>query len=673
MILNMKTINIITISILAYTLLSCETVNEQPDSQPAATPSQAGINYYNAPSRALEDYRQWKFGVLIQWNPSVLGGLEIGWSRSGPRGIIPASLGTGQIPIERYDNFYREFNAEHFDALKMCQTFKNAGIRYAAFCNKHHDGFCMWDTKLSDYKITSPECPTGRDLTREWADACRATGIKHGIYFSQPDWYDKDYFNGEEEHANYLVKMHGWVKELCSNYGQVDYIFFDGLGGLAKNWDTENLFKMIREIQPDAIINSRCGAFDVQGWSANRFLSWDIDVNAKLPMTRGFPGDFDTPEHTMGDFYIRSNGVQTDRPWETVFPLQKDAQWQYDPKAELYASRDLIHKLVRIVGYDGNLLVSPPILPDGRLDPRAEQLLNEIGDWLKQYGETIFGTRGGPYFPVADKFKGISRFNPEFYKDAYIEYMKSHRGGEKNEAFSTFGVSTYRGDTIFLHILEWPDEPISLPPIQIKMVSAFSMLGDNGDVTQDSSGAITISRIKVPNHDSHTIIAIVLDGPAKDAKPGKLALGSLCEGKKATASNVYSGLSFFAPENAVDDDKHTRWATDYATKEATLEVDLGEKRRFNSVLIMEDLDLVRKFEVQYKKDKQWITVTRGDQIGPSFQKSFDPVSARYVRLKILDAVHAPQYPLHPSAMGNAHMVAFPGPTIWEFQVLSNGS
>jgi hypothetical protein len=138
------------------------------------------------------------------------------------------------------------------------------------------------------------------------------------------------------------------------------------------------------------------------------------------------------------------------------------------------------------------------------------------------------------------------------------------------------------------------------------------------------------------------------------------------------ASNVYSSQPYFARQNAMDDDTHTRWATDFATKQAWLEVDLGEEREFNSVLIKEDLGFVREFEVQVQKDGQWVAIAAGDRIGDDLRATFPAVKSRLVRLSILDADCAPQFPARLYGI-NSHMAAFPGPTIWEFQVLMDPS
>jgi len=602
------------------------TAAAQTAKQPQAT-GDAGQRYSNAPQEAVDAWRQWKFGALIQWNMSSFTEQEIGWARGGRRWGLEWT-GTGGVPAEEYDNLFRKFNAEKLDAMHICKTLKDAGTTYALFCNKHHDGFCMWDTKLTDYKITSPQCPAGRDLTREWTAACRACGLKHGVYFSQPDWHHPDFLRSEESQRRFIKTMHGWVRELLTDYGQVDVIFFDGLGGLATNWDSRDLFSMIRRLQPAIMINCRCGAYDVKGFPLNRWMQPGEDRTANLPMARGFPGDFDTPEQTICR-------MQTDRPWETCMPLQNfNGQWSYSSKAEMKSLREVLQTLVAVVGRDGNLMVSPPLMPDGSMVPRAEELLRDCGKWLRRYGASIYDTRGGPYYPTP------------------------------------FGVCTYRGDTIFVHVLRWPGERLTLPPIQRKVVSSRLLTGGTADVRQKADGAIEIAVPREHRQEIDTIVELKLDGPAAEAKPGRMALGSLAAGKAVRASNVFGNNPWFAPQNAVDDDAYTRWTTDFATKQAWLEVDLGEEKTFNCVVIKEDMDLIRRFEVQVKQSGRWTPVVEGSTIGENFRKIFDPVRARHVRLAILDAATAPQLPATLYDC-NSHMVAFPGPSIWEFQVLAD--
>jgi alpha-L-fucosidase len=216
----------------------------------------------------------------------------------------------------------------------------------------------MFDSKLTDYKISNS--PFKRDVVEELADACHKAGLKLGYYYSPVDWYHPDYRN--ENHARYIEFLHGQLREICSNYGKINIIWFDGLGGSAKDWDSENLFKMIRNLQPHVIINNRAG----------------------------LAADHDTPEQRIGKF-------QNDRPWETCMTICR--QWAWKPNDQMKSLKQCIDTLVRVVGGDGNLLFNVGPMPDGRIEPRQVERLREMGNWLGKYGESIYATRGGPFKP----------------------------------------------------------------------------------------------------------------------------------------------------------------------------------------------------------------------------------------------------------------------------------
>ncbi|MBI2433391.1 MAG: alpha-L-fucosidase [Candidatus Hydrogenedentes bacterium] len=296
-----------------------------------------------------------RFGMFIHWGPVSLKGTEIGWSRGGER---RGTGGTGEIPVEVYDNLYKEFNPVKFNAKEWVALAQAAGMKYLVFTTKHHDGFAMFDSALTDYKITNS--PFGRDVVKELADACQEAGLRLGFYYSPPDWHHPDYRT--ENHQRYIDYLHGQIRELCTNYGQVDILWFDGLGGTAADWDAVNLVKMIRELQPQIIINDRAG----------------------------LPEDHATPEQKVGAF-------QRDRAWESCITICN--QWAWKPDDNLKSLEECIGTLVRCVGGDGNLLLNVGPMPTGEIEPRQAERLREIGAWLTKYGSTIYGTRGGPFLP----------------------------------------------------------------------------------------------------------------------------------------------------------------------------------------------------------------------------------------------------------------------------------
>ncbi|MHC4061469.1 MAG: alpha-L-fucosidase [Planctomycetota bacterium] len=314
---------------------------------------QEAKDYLKAGPEQMERWRDLKFGLFVHWGPVSLMGTEIGWSRGGER---RGRKGTGEIPVEVYDNLYRSFYPAKFDAEEWVDIAKAAGMKYLVFTTKHHDGFCMFDSSLTDYKITNS--PFKRDVVKELADACHKAGLKLGFYYSQPDWYHPDYRT--ENHARYIEYLHGHLRELCTRYGKPDIIFFDGLGGKAEDWDPEHSFKMIRELQPDVVINDR----------------------------GGLPGDYETPEQRVGEF-------RRDRAWESCITICR--QWAWKQGDRMKSLPECIQTLVRVVGGDGNLLFNVGPMPTGEIEPRQVARLGEMGDWLAKYGQSIYSTRGGPF------------------------------------------------------------------------------------------------------------------------------------------------------------------------------------------------------------------------------------------------------------------------------------
>jgi len=402
-----------------------------------AAAAQQGDDYLNAKAQDIARWRQLKFGLFIHWGPVSLKGTEIGWSRGGER---RGRRGRGPIPVEVYDNLYKQFNPAKFDAEQWVQIAKDAGMRYMVFTTKHHDGFCNFDTKLTDYKITSPESPYQKDIVKQLADACHAGGIQWGIYYSPPDWHHPDYRT--ENHPKYIEYLHGQLRELLTGYGEVSMIFFDGLGGKPADWDAHKLVKMCRQLQPHVIINNRLG----------------------------LPCDNDTPEQRIGK-------MQTNRPWETCMTICR--QWAWKPNDQLKSLKQCIQTLVRVVGGDGNLLLNVGPMPDGRIEPRQVERLAQMGQWLKKYGESIYDTRGGP-FPTGP-----------------------------------WGVSTYRKDTIYVHILDPALESVALPPIP-KKITAGSVLTGGTVAVKQGNESITISVPKADRQQIDTIVVLKLDGPVAE-------------------------------------------------------------------------------------------------------------------------------------------------------------
>src|SRR6266850_3199236 len=537
--------------VLAGSLLCCLrlTGRTADTTSTAAAPS--------APPQAIKDWQDKRFGLFIHWGPISLKGTEIGWSRiPGPNGAAG-----GTVPAKEYDALYRRFNPTTFNANDWVSVAQAAGTKYVVFTTKHHDGFCEFDSKLTDYKITSPESRFHRDVVKELAAACQQAGLPFGVYYSQPDEHHPDY--RKRTHQNYVRYMHGQVRELLSNYGPISVLWFDGLGGSARDWDAKRLFPMIRQLQPNILINNRCG----------------------------LPGDFDTPEQRIGSY-------QDERPWETCMTLGE--QWAWKPDDQMKSLQQCVTTLVRCAGGDGNLLFNVGPMPDGRIEPRQVERLKEIGEWLKRNGESIYGTRGGPWKPT----RAVA--------------------------------STRREQTIYLHILRASAEAIELPDVPRQVAGASLLNGDKLEFAQ-KDGKLRIGLAISQHQTIDTIVKLQLDGSAMD-----LPAQEIPSGFRAEASNIYHNQTDdYGPQLAFDGDPSTRWATDEGTKHAWVGVTLNSPRTVRSVTISEEYDRVRKFEFQCWDGGHWKTIFRGTTLGSHFRREFAPVTGREFRLRVLDATDGP--------------------------------
>jgi alpha-L-fucosidase len=305
----------------------------------------------------MEAWKDARFGMFIHWGPVTLKGTEIGWSRGR------------EVPIEEYDALYKRFNPVNFHADEWVSVAKAAGMKYIVLTTKHHDGFCLWNTRQTDYNIMNS--PLKRDVVKELAEACQRQGIAFGTYYSTCDWHHPDFpLTGSggsirreksdlEAYTTYLKKQ---IAELLLNYGPLYVLWCD----VPQEFDAtrgQSVIDFAHQIQPDIIINDRTGA----------------------------KGDFDTPEQRIG-------GFQNTRPWETCMTIA--TQWAWKPKDEVKSLDQCLHTLIRSAGGDGNLLFNVGPKPDGSIEPEQIARLKEMGQWLQKYGYTIYETRGGPFKPT---------------------------------------------------------------------------------------------------------------------------------------------------------------------------------------------------------------------------------------------------------------------------------
>lgn len=332
-----------------------------------------------------------------------------------------------QIPNEVYDaKYFTRFDPDLYDPKAWAAAAAGAGMRYFVVTTKHHEGFCLWDSKLTDYK--APNTPCGRDLLKPMAEAFRDAGLHVGFYHSLIDWHHPHYvldphigpyrnhpdrakLNEGRDQAQYAQYLHGQVRELLTGYGKVDVIFYDfsyprpdGTGKGRKDWDAEKLMKLTRELQPGIIINDRLDLDDVPG-------GWDIK----------------TPEQFLPREWVRVNGEPV--VWETCQTFS--GSWGYHRDEATWKSvPQLVQMLIEVVSRGGNLLLNVGPTGRGEFDERALDRLAGMGEWMRRHGRAIYGCTEAP-----DEFP-----TPQ---DCRLTYNP-------------------RTNRIYVHILAWPFQHLHL-------------------------------------------------------------------------------------------------------------------------------------------------------------------------------------------------------------------
>lgn len=332
-------------------------------------------------ARRVRWFTQARFGMFIHFGLYAIPG----------RGEWVMS--TERIPLSKYEALAQEFDPREFDPVDIARRAKAAGMEYVVMTAKHHEGFCLFDSKLTDYKSTNSPC--GRDLVREFVDAVRGEGLKVGLYYSLIDWRHPDYpkfgdathpmrdnpdYRGESIDFNrYLDYMHAQVEEMVTNYGRLDILWFDYAYGDLRGeaWRATDLVRMVRRHQPDVLIDNRLET------SGEGFGSIVTQSPAE------FCGDFASPEQIIPPEGIR-NVRGEPVPWELCTTINNN--WGYNPSDLLYKPAPLlIRKLVECVSKGGNMILN--IGPDalGRVDPKSLEVLDGIAAWMGRNGASIHG------------------------------------------------------------------------------------------------------------------------------------------------------------------------------------------------------------------------------------------------------------------------------------------
>lgn len=368
-----------------------------------------------------------RFGLFVHWGLYSLAARHE-WVMNRER-----------TPTADYEKYARYFDPDLYDPREWAAQARNAGMKYVVLTTKHHEGFCLWDSKLTDYTVMNTPC--GRDLLAEFVDAVRGAGLRVGFYHSLLDWHHPDFTidgyhprrddpdvaeqNAGRDLARYREYLHGQVRELLTDYGPIDYMFYDfsyegddhhtawGPKG-AGAWDSEALLRMTRELQPGIIVNDRLN----------------------------IPGDFVTPEQYQPAEPMEVAGEPV--AWEACQTL--NGSWGYyrdnhnDKPVDM-----LVRMLIDGVSKNGNLLLNVGPTGRGSFDPRAERALAGIGEWMRLHARSIHGAGASAFTPPSD-----------------VRY-------------------TQRGDRLYVHVFAWPFGHLHLPGLAGK-VDYAQLLNDASEI-----------------------------------------------------------------------------------------------------------------------------------------------------------------------------------------------
>jgi alpha-L-fucosidase len=394
--------------------------------------------------------RQWfqdaKFGMFIHWGVySVPGRGE--WV-----------MNQEKIPVSEYEKFAPQFNPTKFSAAEIVALAKSAGMKYITITSKHHDGFAMFATKQNKWNIVNAT-PCAKDPLKELAEECRKQGIKLFFYYSQLDWHNPDYFPrgktgqtaGRPESGDfnrYLKFMDAQLSELLTNYGDVAGIWFDGMWDKPDaDWQLHRTYTLIHKLQPAAMIGSNHHHAPFDG---EDFQMFEKDL----------PG-----ANTAG---FNQTSVST-LPLETCETL--NGAWGYNQNDKNFKSvPDLIHYLVRAAGSNANFLLNIGPKSTGEVSPEFVERLHAIGSWLEKNGESIYATREGPITP------------------------------------QPWGVSTTKGDKVYLHVLDWKDEFLALP--YMPEIKQAHLLGTDTKVDISQQDSATMLHMPKDRDPIDTIIVL---------------------------------------------------------------------------------------------------------------------------------------------------------------------
>jgi alpha-L-fucosidase len=516
----MKLMQPVALLLLAFVVLSCS---------PKATPPQVPKETQEQHDARMQWWRDARFGLFIHWGIYSVPAGE--WK--GETNHAEWIRETARIPIKEYEKFVPQFNPVKFNAAEWVRMAKEAGMKYIVITSKHHDGFCLFDSKETDFDIMAT--PFKKDIMRELSDACREQGMKICWYHSIMDWHHPDYLprrTWEEKDRpadgadfdRYVRYLKAELKELTTNYGPIGVLWFDG--EWEKTWTEErgrDLYAYVRSLQPNIIINNRVGA-------ARSGMGGFTPEGA-------FAGDFGTPEQQIPATGIP--GVD----WETCMTMND--HWGYNKNDHNWkSSKELLQNLADIASKGGNFLLNIGPTAEGVFPPESIERLHDIGDWMKVNGEAIYGTQASPFRTLA-----------------------WGRCTQKQEDGKT---------RLYLHVFDWPgDGKLVVPGLLNEPVNAYLLSDVSHSTLRTGKRGVNVT-IEVPKNAPDAVNSVVVL-EIRDAP-------SVLQTPEFTRASKGDGLEITLAPTVQDPDYKVRFTTDGSVPTAkSAEMKEPVKLRFPSV------------------------------------------------------------------------------------------